>query len=514
LWQQLQCERSQDKELSFDTIQLENISFSYAGAEKPILSALSLTIPVGWSGIVGRNGCGKTTLLHLVAGSILPSHGVCKLPGRSALCAQRSDTPPERFAEFLEDASRDAWKLKVSLSIQEDYLLRWDTLSHGERKRSQVAVALWEEPQVLLLDEPTNHLDSKSRGLLVEALRRFKGVGLLVSHDRELLNSLCDRCVCFENTGIIVRPGTFDQARGQRTQERLSALHHMEQAKHVVGRLSSEIQRKREIAARAKRKNSKKHISHKDHDAKERIDRARVTGKDAKLSNALGRLAKRLELAEQKVKRITPSKELALGVKFSASSVAHSRLISLTPGSIQISSERVLHHPSITIAAQSRVGISGSNGAGKSSFLAHIARVSGALAKGAFYLPQEISEREAALLHETLFKCDHAELGRILGIVGRLGSDPKALRSTRCLSPGEARKLLIAQALSRSAPMLILDEPTNHLDLDAALCLEKALNQYDGAVIVISHDDYLLRAITHERWVVADSGQIETGLGW
>jgi ATP-binding cassette subfamily F protein 3 len=62
--------------------------------------------------------------------------------------------------------------------------------------------------------------------------------------------------------------------------------------------------------------------------------------------------------------------------------------------------------------------------------------------------------------------------------------------------------------------MLILDEPTNHLDLDAALCLEKALNQYDGAVIVISHDDYLLRAITHERWVVADSGQIETGLGW
>lgn len=469
---------------------------------------------MGWSGIVGRNGCGKTTLLHLVAGLIEPSHGACKLPGRSALCAQRSDTPPERFAEFLEDTSRDAWKLKVSLSIQEDYLIRWDTLSHGERKRSQVAVALWEEPQVLLLDEPTNHLDSRSRELLVEALRRFNGVGLLVSHDRELLNSLCDRCVCFESAGIIVRPGTFEQARGQRARERLSALHHVEQAKHAVDRLSSEIQRKREVAARAKRKNSKKHISHKDHDAKERIDRARVTGKDAKLNNSLGRLAKRLELAEQEVQRITPSKELALGVRFSTSPVARSRLISLTPGSIAISDERVLHHPSINITTHSRVGISGSNGAGKSSFLAHITRASGVLTKGAFYLPQEISEGDAALLHETLFRRENAELGRILGIVGRLGSDPKALRSTRCLSPGEARKLLIAQALSHSAPILILDEPTNHLDLDAAMCLEKALTQYDGAVIVISHDDYLLRAITDERWIVADNGCIETGVCW
>ena len=97
---------------------------------------------------------------------------------------------------FIQSHTKPALILKSRLGVEEDWETRWSTLSHGERKRAQIGVALWREPDVLAVDEPTNHLDAQARDMLKNALEAFTGVGLLVSHDRELLDSLCDQC-CF-----------------------------------------------------------------------------------------------------------------------------------------------------------------------------------------------------------------------------------------------------------------------------------------------------------------------------
>ena len=128
-----------------------------------------LTSPRGWTGVVGPNGTGKTTLLKLTAGMLTPQQGSINLPQRTLYCAQRTDDVPEGFARFSSSTAGEARRLQGQLAIQDDWISRWPTLSHGERKRAQIAVALWLEPEVLAVDEPANHLDSRARDLLLHA---------------------------------------------------------------------------------------------------------------------------------------------------------------------------------------------------------------------------------------------------------------------------------------------------------------------------------------------------------
>ena len=135
----------------------------------------------------------------------------------------------------MADMDGQAWELRGRLGLEEDWIGRWDSLSHGERKRAQIAVALWRRPSVLAIDEPTNHLDREARRMLAEALRRYDGIGLLVSHDRELLDELCRQCVFVEPPVVTVRPGGYTQGVEQARLEQEAAARGGDAAGQTAG---------------------------------------------------------------------------------------------------------------------------------------------------------------------------------------------------------------------------------------------------------------------------------------
>jgi ABC-type multidrug transport system ATPase subunit len=137
-----------------DFINISNLTFTYKNSAEPLFDAVSFRLHSGWTGLAGANGSGKTTLLKLISGALTPDSGKINFTGISIYCEQRTDNKPGNFAEFLSSVESKAFKLKNELGIQDGWLNRWNTLSHGERKRCQIACALFMEPDLLAVDEP------------------------------------------------------------------------------------------------------------------------------------------------------------------------------------------------------------------------------------------------------------------------------------------------------------------------------------------------------------------------
>ncbi len=168
----------------------QRVSLTYESMSRPLIEGLSVAFPTGWTGIVGANGAGKSTILRLATGELHPDAGRIGSPGNAIYCAQRTDEAPPALDALLRSEEPHARALQGRLRLSPAWVDRWTSLSHGERKRAQIAVALWRSPLVLAIDEPTNDIDAEARGLLLDALRSFPGIGLLVSHDRPFLSRL------------------------------------------------------------------------------------------------------------------------------------------------------------------------------------------------------------------------------------------------------------------------------------------------------------------------------------
>ncbi|MGA8890964.1 MAG: ATP-binding cassette domain-containing protein, partial [Anaeromyxobacteraceae bacterium] len=198
------------------SIRLERLAFRHADAV-PLFTRADAHLPAGWTAVVGENGAGKTTLLRLVEGSLVPTAGTVRvLPegARVVLCPQETGTAPGPDALLLARRhDGEARRLTGLLRLDPGALSRFATLSPGVRKRWQVGAALAREPDVLLLDEPTNHADAEARAVLVQALERFRGVGLLVSHDRSLLDRLAARTLRIHRGTLTLHAGCYGEAR-------------------------------------------------------------------------------------------------------------------------------------------------------------------------------------------------------------------------------------------------------------------------------------------------------------
>src|SRR5262245_8753265 len=253
--------------MSLHCLSFEKVSFGFESSAELLLRDLSIRFTAGWCGIIGPNGSGKTTVLRLAAGELEPVSGSIAGIESVVQCPQRTDDPPEMFSDFLKSSEPDAFRLRGRLRIDPSWISRWSTLSHGERKRAQIATALWRRPDLLAIDEPTNHIDADARDLLMAALRTYKGVGLLVSHDRELLDELCDRTLFMEPPTAILRPGGYSDAvaLAQADQKRLRKEQQI--AADEVKRLRVETAARQNTARQADRKRSLKGGSNSDSDA-------------------------------------------------------------------------------------------------------------------------------------------------------------------------------------------------------------------------------------------------------
>ncbi len=491
---------------------LQAVEFAHPGMTSPLFTDLTVQFPSGWTGIVGPNGAGKTTLLKVVTGELTAQGGAVTRQGLSLYVAQRTDDAPEFFEDFIW--APDATVLKARLRVAEDWPERWSTLSHGERKRAQIAVALWREPAVLALDEPSNHIDADARRLLLRALQEFGGIGLLVSHDRALLDELCSQCLIIDPPDAVMRPGGVTEAMEQQENEETSARNASDALRRTESRLKDEAQRRRVIAdqkAAASRGSKQIKIPAHDHDGRAQRNLAKMSGKDAYAGKMVAQMNQRAGKVATQRSEIAVKKRYETGIWVDgASFMPRDFLLRLPAGSLSLGGGRQLRFPDLEIGGTSRIALKGANGLGKSTLIRHLLAHLQLPAEKLVTVPQEISAEDSRALLDAVKRLPNDELGRVMITISRLGSRPARLLESALPSPGEVRKLLLAIGIVRGPHLIVMDEPTNHMDLPGILCLEQALADCPCAVLLVSHDESFLEGITATDWQLTRDGSGDT----
>ena len=490
------------------SLHASELSFSYTSA-LTVLEGAGFDLGPGWAGVVGANGSGKTTLLRLLSGDLTPIAGSATVvPGGTTpvLCPQRSGERAPGIDALGERWDAAAARWRGLLALDPVQLERWETLSPGERKRWQVGAALAGEPEVLLLDEPTNHLDTEARGLLLETLRRFHGVGLLVSHDRAFLDELTTTTLRIRSRRVEVWPGGYTAARAAWESSAAETLAARERAKGRARRARSRLHRasKSRASAEAGMKREQRTAGIKDADSRGAARTGRLRGAEKRLGREVAVRRDAVARAEAELARHAVDREVGGAVRFEGEPADREWLVSFDAGVLEVAGTPLLRDLHLGVRRSDRIRVIGRNGAGKTTLLRALARAARLPEERVLHLPQDLSPEEAAATLAAVHRLPAAARGRLLSLVAALGVDPDRLLASAAPSPGEARKVRVAYGLATGAWLLVLDEPTNHLDLDAIERLEEALAGYPGALLLVTHDTALATRLTDTVWEVAD----------
>ncbi len=475
--------------------------------------------PRGRIGLIGRNGAGKTTLVKVIAHQLEPDAGTMDMPrgarlGYIAQEAPGGDATPfetvlaadtERAAlmeesETSHDPDRlghvhdrlmaiDAYtapsraaQILVGLGFDEEAQHRpLESFSGGWRMRVALASLLFSQPDLLLLDEPSNHLDLEAVLWLEDFLKSYPATILLVSHERDFLNNVVDHILHLGQGKLTLYPGGYDAFERQRAE------------------------RQAQIAsARAKQQAQREHLQ--EYVAK---------------NSARASTAKQAQSRVKALARMQPIAELiddpSLTFDFPNPDELRPPLITLDYASVGYGDKPILKKLNLRLDPDDRIALLGRNGNGKTTLARLLAaqlapmegamNASGKMRVGYFtqYQVEELERDETPLQHMTVLM-KGASQSAVRGQLGRFGfSGMKATTQVGKLSGGEKARLALA-LITRDAPhMLILDEPTNHLDVDAREALVQALNEYTGAVVIVSHDRHMIE-MTADRLVLVDSG--------
>ncbi len=484
-------------------IRFRDVSFNYDTMTSPLIEELSFDLARGWTGIIGANGAGKTTILKLATRKISPQKGSVTGSRNAVYCRQRTDEMPSLLNEMVFSADSDACRIRGQLDLGIDWHDRWDTLSHGERKRAQIAVALWQRPGVLAIDEPTNHLDSYAKELLHNSLETYKGVGLLVSHDRDLLDHLCYQCLFVEPPKAILRPGNYTKGFQQAISDEEYVRNQYAAKKQAFVKLKRESSKRRDIAGRSHRMRSKRGLAIKDHDARFKRNRARISGKDGTGGKLFNQMKGRIRQAQEEMKNIEVKKKYEMGIWVAGSKSKRDFLFRLPKGMIHLGGRRHLSFPELVMSPDDRIALTGQNGGGKSSLIRHILTILDIPRNRLTYVPQEIDQESSREIMSRALEFSGERLGKMMAVVSRLGSRPHRLLESRQPSPGETRKLLLATGIANEPYLIIMDEPTNHMDLPSIECLEKALEDCPCSLLLVSHDRRFLEKLTDRHWHIS-----------
>lgn len=471
-------------------------------------------------GLIGRNGAGKSTMMKVMIGQLEPDEGAIEMPRKTrigyiaqeapsgtatpfdtvlAADTERANlleqsetvTDPDQLGDVHErliaidayTAPARAARILIGLGFDEEMQAQpLDSFSGGWKMRVALASLLFSNPDLLLLDEPSNHLDLEATMWLESFLKSYPGQLVVISHERDLLNNVVDHILHLEGGKVTLYPGGYDAFERQRA-ERAAQL--------AAAKASQDAQR-------AKLQDYVARNSARASTAKQAQSRAKM----------LARMQPIAAIAED------PS----LSFDFPSPDELRPPLITLDLASVGYApGQPILTRLNLRIDPDDRIALLGRNGNGKTTLArllaAQLAPMDGAMAAsgkmrvGYFtqYQVEELDGSDTPLAHMTRVMEGKTQ-GAVRAQLGRFGfSGNKAVTQVAKLSGGERARLALA-LITRDAPhLLILDEPTNHLDVDAREALVQALNGFDGAVILVSHDRHMLE-LTADRLVLVDNG--------
>lgn len=515
-------------------------ALSYATPDgQPLFSNLDIAFPPVRSGLVGRNGVGKSSLVQLVTGALVPQSGGVTVDGTVGVLRQSLQPEPgETIADLFgvrdalallaraedgtasaEDLAEADWTLETRLA---ESLTRFDleadaetalaNLSGGQRTRAMLAALVFAAPDFIILDEPTNNLDRAGREAVIALLSTWHGGAIVVSHDRELLDTM-DQIVELTSLGATTYGGNFTFYRARKAIELAAAEHDLADAEKRIATVEKKAQQTRERQQRR--------------DASGRRKRARgdlpkmllngMRNNAEKTGGANARLADRQQAqaqtqAESARERIEVLEAVSVAVP-KTRLPAHRRVLAIEAITAGYDPERpVLSNVSLAIVGPERVALTGPNGSGKTTLLRLITGDLAPLAGTAdIHVPFAFLDQQVSLLdpQKTIrdnFLALHPSAGEnaCRAALARFKFRAEAaLQSVGSLSGGETLRAGLACVLGTQSPpqLLILDEPTNHLDFEAIAAVEAGLRGYDGALLVVSHDRPFLKAIGTTRTV-------------
>ena len=502
---------------SMSLLTLDDVTLRMAG--RTLLDGASLRIDAGARvGLVGRNGAGKSTLLKMIAGELGVDGGNIALSARARLAQVRQEAPsgpqslldtvlaadPERLALLAEaettvDGARlaeihdrlraigadaapaRAATILAGLGFDAERQARpVDSYSGGWRMRVALAAALFAAPDLLLLDEPTNHLDLEATLWLETWLARFPGACLIVSHDRGLLDRAVQAIAHLDQQKLSLTPGGYDEFI------RIKTEHAMQQ-----GRAAQRI-----AAQRA-------HMQ-------AFVDRFRAQATKARQAQARIKALEKLPVLDAVIEAAPTRFAFPEPAKLAPPVLVLDRV------SAGYGDTAILSNVSVTVDMQDRVALLGANGNGKSTlaklFAGRMEPMAGTLRRhpklrvGYFAQHQtdELVLDQSPVQHMAR-ALPSATAPQVRAQLARFGLDAdRADTASGALSGGEKARLLLALATRDAPGLLILDEPTNHLDMDARDALVRALADYQGAVLLITHDPHLVELVADRLWLVGD----------
>ena len=479
-------------------LSLSSVSFSYSDAH-PVLTDVNLDLGRGWHGLVGPNGSGKTTLLAVMSGELAPTAGEVHRPLAVVRCDQVVDIPSAEVLALAASHDPGAYAARGRLSLEPEMVERWPTLSPGERRRWQVAAALFAEPDVLLVDEPTNHLDRATSQMLRDSLARFSGIGVVVSHDRGLLDWLTSSTILVGHGSVEHWTAPYSQARIEA--DRAEAAAHVEldratrQARALERRLADERRSAELKTARWKR--AQRYARPGDHDATSAGRTKIYRDGEAAGGQRIGALRERADRADDARRALAIRRDHRGPISFAGGPAPRPILVEFA-GSLRAGNRLLSADLDVVVERSSKIRISGANGAGKTTLLEALRQRWDLADARLLFLPQDFSEKEAAARLAEIVGRSNEAVGSTLQLFSRLGGNADAVLASELPSPGELRKLVLADAIGRHVWAMMLDEPTNHLDIEAVEALEDALGDYPGALVVVSHDDTFAERLTTE----------------
>jgi len=472
-------------------------------------------------GVIGLNGCGKSSLFALLLGELEADDGELALGPNDQIAhvAQESPHSTDPAVDYVMDGDHELRTVQAAIAEGEDaadnpdlhllyermeaidgftaesrasrllyglgfkadeYTKPVKTFSGGWRMRLNLARALMCRSDILLLDEPTNHLDLPAILWLERWLKRYEGILLVVSHDRDFLDQVCTRVAHIENQTINLFTGNYSQFETLRA-EQLS----LQQAMY--------IRQQKQI----------KHIQ-------SYVDRFRYKASKARQAQS------RLKMLERMEKIAVAHVDTPFRFRFIEPKKQPQHLLGLTDASVGYGEEVILDNIDLNLSAGDRIGLLGKNGTGKSTLVKALSTGS-TLLKGERVLSKDtkigyFAQHQLELVHPEQSPIEH--LRDIApddreqdhrNYLGRFGfSGERIFERVAPFSGGEKARLVLALMIRQGPNLLLLDEPTNHLDLEMRQALSVALIEYTGALVVISHDRHLLRSVCDELLIVND----------